>query len=217
LAVTSRNATVHLNLGSALIAQGRMAEAAEQFTAALQIRPEYAEARNNLGFALAAQGRYAEAIAEYRLAVRAKPNGKSYFLIGNALNSQGKTDEAFPEYRHALEIDPRQPGALNDLAWILATHPESKFRNGSEAVQLAERACQATAWEEPMFLGTLAAAYAEAGRFDDAVRTGEQAHDLAERSGLKELAARNAQLVAQYREGTPYRDTPVTTPANHAP
>ena len=211
LAVTTRNATTHLNLGSALLMQGRAPEAVEQFTAALNIRPDYAEARSNLGFAFVAQGRYEEAIGQFRLALQTKPHGKTYFLLGNALNLQGKTAEAIVEYRRALERDPNQVGALNDLAWILATDTEPSVRNGTEAVQLAERASKVLGRQEPMFLGTLAAAYAEAGRFADAIQTGEQARQLAERSGLKGLAARNAQLVEEYRAGQAHREPP--TPA----
>ncbi len=212
LAVTTRNATTHLNLGSALLMQGRAPEAVEQFTAALNIRPDYAEARSNLGFALVAQGRYEEAIGQFRLALQTKPLGKTYFLLGNALNLQGKTAEAIVEYRRALEWDTNQVGALNDLAWILATDTEPSVRNGTEAVQLAERASKVLGRQEPMFLGTLAAAYAEAGRFADAIQTGEHARQLAERSGLKELAARNAQLVEEYRAGQAHREPPIPRP-----
>jgi protein O-mannosyl-transferase len=208
LAVTTRNPTTHLNLGSALLVQGNAAEAAEQFTAALNIRPDYAEARSNLGFALVALGRYEEAISEFRKALQTKPQGKTYFLLGNALNLRGKTAEAIVEYRHALAVDPDQAGALNDLAWVLATDADAGVRNGTEAVQLAERANKVLGRPEPMFLGTLAAAYAEAGRFADAIRTGEQARQLAGQNGLKQLAARNAQLVEEYRAGRAHREAP---------
>jgi hypothetical protein len=80
------------------------------------------------------------------------------------------------------------------------------LRNGTEAVQLAERACQVTSYQAPLLIGTLAAAYAENGRFDDAVKFAQKAHDLALGSGQKELAAKNQKLQLLYRTQKPYRE-----------
>ena len=94
-----------------------------------------------------------------------------------------------------MRLAPDSPIVLNNLAWILAANPDSRLRNGPEAVTLAERACQLTEFRQPMFIGTLAAAYAEAGRFEDAVKAAEQARDLAVAAGQNELAERNRQLL----------------------
>jgi Flp pilus assembly protein TadD len=98
--------------------------------------------------------------------------------------------------------------AANNLAWVLATNPDAQLRNGAEAVQLAERACELSHNEEPMFIGTLGAAYAEAGRFQDAVATAKRAHALALQKGLPDLAQRNAELLKLYEAGKPFRDEP---------
>jgi Flp pilus assembly protein TadD len=95
---------------------------------------------------------------------------------------------------------------LNDLAWILATAPDDRLRNGAEAVTLAERACHVSDFEEAQFIGTLAAAYAEAGRFENAIRAGEKAKAMAAAAGQKELVEKNRQLLELYRAGKPYRD-----------
>jgi hypothetical protein len=97
---------------------------------------------------------------------------------------------------------------LNNLAWLLATHPQAELRSGPEAVELAERACTATHHKQPVFLGTLAAAYAEAGQFGKAVETARQARALAEAQGQKEIAARNQQLLELYQRGQAFRETP---------
>jgi tetratricopeptide (TPR) repeat protein len=94
----------------------------------------------------------------------------------------------------------------NNLAWMLASHPDPQIRNGKEAVDLAERACRLTNNEMPIYLGTLAAAYAEAGRFSDAVATAEKARDLARKAGLGTVAQRNEQLLELYRAGRPYHE-----------
>ena len=104
-------------------------------------------------------------------------------------------------------MDPYFPEALNNLAWILATHPDETIRNGKEAVRLAERACEKTERKIPLMLGTLAAAYAEAGRFDDATSTAKEAEKLAIELSQAGLAAKNRELAAKFSRGIPYRDT----------
>src|SRR5207249_10415894 len=98
--------------------------------------------------------------------------------------------------------------ALNNLAWILATNPGDDLRDGPEAVRLAERACELTQRREPVLLGTLAAAYAETGRFTDAVTTAQKAIELAAAAGQKEVADKNRQLLELYRADKPFRDRP---------
>ncbi|MFG0316568.1 MAG: fused MFS/spermidine synthase, partial [Planctomycetota bacterium JB042] len=81
---------------------------------------------------------------------------------------QGRTPDAITTYRRLLSVFPDDPRPANDLAWLLATHPNERFRDGEEAVRLAEKAVAATGGDAPNELDTLAAAYAEAGRFKDA-------------------------------------------------
>jgi tetratricopeptide (TPR) repeat protein len=93
---------------------------------------------------------------------------------------------------------------LNNLAWILAATSNENIRNGAEAVKLAEHACDLTQRREPILLGTLAAAYAAAGRFQKAIEAAEQARDKAIAAGQNEVAERNRQLLELYRAGKPY-------------
>jgi len=92
------------------------------------------------------------------------------------------------------------PEILNNLAWQLATSPDPKSRDATQAVQLALRACEQTRYEKAVFLGTLAAAYAEAGKFDDAVATAQRACDLAAKNGETNLLQRNQELLERYRQ-----------------
>jgi hypothetical protein len=89
---------------------------------------------------------------------------------------------------------------------MLATNPDAGLRDGARAVQLAERACEITGRKETIYLGTLAAAYAEAGRFDDAIATAQQACDLAAQSGKPDLLKKNQKLLELYRAHKPYRE-----------
>ena len=118
----------------------------------------------------------------------------------------GQSDAAVTQCREALRLQPDSPLALVNLAWILATDPSDHVRNGPEAVTLAERACHLTQFRDPSFLVTLAAAYAEAGRFEDAIRTAGEARDLARTAGNQKLAGKNQKLLEMYRAGKPYHE-----------
>jgi tetratricopeptide (TPR) repeat protein len=120
------------------------------------------------------------------------------------LSSADDARTAINTFRAALLQEPNSPVALNNLACILATAPDAALRNGTEAVSLAERACALSQNRNAAMLTTLAAAYAEAGCFEDAVSTAERARGLAENQGQKELAERNAQLLELYRRKQPY-------------
>jgi Flp pilus assembly protein TadD len=217
LAVTANNAHAHQNLGAALAQKGKLDAAAEHFIAAVTLMPNYAEAQSNLGFALAANGKNEEAIVHYRAALALKPSlPQTHFLLANALSAQGNRDEARTEYETAIQLKPDHPLALNDLAWMLATDPDPARRNGEQAVQLAERACRITGYDEALLLGTLAAAYAEAGRFEDAVKTAEKAAALADKDGQTELAKKNRELMELYRTGKAYHEKDTQLPTSNS-
>ncbi len=101
---------------------------------------------------------------------------------GISYSDKGEFDRAIADYERALELNPNLAPAMNSLAWDLATMPSASLRNGPRAVELAERAL-AFNKREPGFLDTLAAAYAEAGRFADAVRSQETAIELLLQAG----------------------------------
>jgi tetratricopeptide (TPR) repeat protein len=195
------------NLGVALAAKGRLDEAIENYYRAIQINQNFFEALNNLGIALAAKGRFDEAIKNYRKAIQLNSDRpETFFHLGMTLRQSGRTREAVAQYREALRLNPNLAGALNNLAWVLATSPDGELRNGAEAVGLAERACELTHYGQPLFVGTLAAAYAEAGRFPEAVATAEKAEQLAAAGGLAAAAAKDRQLLELYRAGKPYHE-----------
>jgi len=200
------------NLGNALAAKGQWDEAIVSYRRAVQIDPKFSWALNNLGVALAARGRFDEAIQSYRQSIQINPGrAGTYLNLGLTLGQMGRTREAIAQYRKALELDPDLPTALNNLAWILATSSDEQLRNGAEAVWLAERACELTHYAQPWFVGTLAAAYAEAGRFPEAATTAEKAEQLAINTGQPAVAAKTGQLLELYRAGKPYHEPAPTT------
>jgi protein O-mannosyl-transferase len=200
-------APAHETLGLVLLQKGQADEAIAHFQQALQTEPEFATARTGLADAYLQAGQPDKAAAELSELLRAQPNDPAaHCHLAALLNAQGKVREAIQHYRAALQAQADSPEALNNLAWILAAAPEPGLRNGAEAVTLAERACQLTDSKQATLVGTLAAAYAQAGRFTEAVTTAERAARLAEQASQPELAARNRQLAEQYRAGQPARD-----------
>ena len=144
-----------------------------------------------------AQHNYAEAIESLSQTLRLKPDdADAHFLLAEILRAQNKAVEAVQHYREALRIRPDFPEALNNLAWLLATSKEADIRNTVHAIQLAERACELTFYSTPIYISTLAVAYAEAGRFDDAISTAEKACELASESGDENLLKQNQEFLA---------------------
>ena len=121
--------------------------------------------------------------------------------LGNALVHGGETQKAVEQYREVIRLQPDSVGAMNNLAWMLATAPEATLRNGPEAIRLAERAADLTRRRSARELDTLAAAYAEAGRFPEAIETGERARAAARAAGETGLVQRNQELLELYRAG----------------
>jgi tetratricopeptide (TPR) repeat protein len=210
LSVTTNNAPMEMLLGNALLAREKFEEASRHFAAADRIYPDQGLIQNDLALALANQGKTNEAIAHYRIAIKLEPHEvKLHYALANLLSQQGRFDEAVAEYQSALQLDPNYVRALNDLAWLLATVPEARLRNGAQAVDLAEKSCRLTNYKLPVLIGTLAAAYAEAGRFGDATNTAEQAIALATAEGRESLAAKNRSLLELYRTKKAYHEPTV--------
>ncbi|MGO9587298.1 MAG: tetratricopeptide repeat protein, partial [Limisphaerales bacterium] len=156
------------NAGNALLQKGKVDEAITYYQKALQIIPGYTKACYNLGNALLQKGKVDEAIAEYQKVLQINPdNAEAHNNQGNALLKKGRVDEAITHYQKALQINPDFTDVLNNLAWLLATCPDAHVRDGVQAVKYAGRACELTHYGVTVPVGTLAAAYAEAGRFDD--------------------------------------------------
>jgi tetratricopeptide (TPR) repeat protein len=126
--------------------------------------------------------------------------------IAQNLCQQGDFAGAVASYRLALQTHPDLPDLLNNLGWLLATCPDAHIRDGAQAVKHAGRACELTHYGVTPMVGTLAAAYAEAGRFDDAISMAEKACMMASESGDQDLLKRNQELLALYLKHQPYHE-----------
>jgi len=198
------NAQARVNFGTALSQEGKLDEAITQFQQAAQIEPNNEETHNNLGAALLQKGAVDEAVAQFQQAAQIEPNNEeTHNNLGAALLQKGRVAEAIAQFRQALQIAPANPKALNNLAWFLATWPEASWRDGNKAVELARQANVLAGGNDPVFLHTLAAAYAEAGRFGDAVQTAQKAIALAQAAGQQDEAGQFNDELQRYKSGLP--------------
>jgi len=187
------NEVLQFRLGQLLVSANRTAEALEHFRRAVELRPEFLAARHALATGLARSGDLAGARAEWEELLQANPKLQDgYATLAGLAFRERDTRTAERVLRQGLEQLPDAHDLANSLAWLLATSADPKQRNGPEAVEWAEKACALTQQRQHLYLDTLGAAYAEAGRFEDAVRVARQAVELA-------TAARNAAQAEKYR------------------
>jgi tetratricopeptide (TPR) repeat protein len=206
LQIRPNHAETHSGLGKALLASGRSEEAIEHFRQALRIQPGLVGAHLNLGHALERLGRVPEAIGQYEQALQIKPDHiEAYNDLGNAMLHEGKVRDSIAQYEAALRIQPGDASTQNNLAWVLAIFPPAEGGDPPRAVQLAEQACEASGNRSPSRLDTLAAAYAAADRFNDAITTAERAASLARAAGKQEVATEIENHLKLYRNGMPCR------------
>jgi protein O-mannosyl-transferase len=198
---------VHDELGLILLQEGDAAGAVTELREAVTLQANYPKALNNLGFALASQGRFKEAIEQYNAAIELSPRDvEAQINLGDALMKSGQTSGAIQAAEAALSQNPGDPGLENLLARILATAPQANLRDGARAAALAEQAQNAAGDENPEIWQTLAAAYAQQGKYAEAVTTIASAIELAKRTAdgglLKELNRESA----LYKAGMPYQE-----------
>jgi tetratricopeptide (TPR) repeat protein len=144
----------------------------------------------------------------------------SYEKLGDAHSRLGQTARAMQAYQKGLhlradlaQVDPNDLQARRDLsisynrlAWLLATCGDDSVRDGKKAIELATKAGELVEWKDPDSFGTLAAAYAEAGQFQDAVKWQKKA--LEHLQGLSPAAIELFQgRLKLYQAGKPYRQT----------
>jgi Flp pilus assembly protein TadD len=195
------------NLGLILAQNGETDEAIAHLQKSLELNPDNAKARNNLANALALNGNAAEAIAQFRKSLEIDPRDpETLNNLGNILALSGNVSEAIGQFRRALVIEPNNPLTLNNLAWWLATASDASLRSGAESVALAKKANQFSGGANPIILHTLAAAYAEAGRFIEASDTARLAEQLALEKKNDALARRLQQEIPRYETRLPMHE-----------
>ncbi len=181
----------------------------EQCAEAARLAPKSAEAQYQLGVALSRKGEGEKAARQFELVLGLDPKfATAHYALGIIRQQQHRTPEALKHWREAARLAPQWPDPLNNLAWALATDPQPELRDGVEAVKLATRAVELAGTNNVSVLDTLAAAYAEAGRFAEATSAARQAQAAAVAQGRAELAEQIHQRLALYGSNRPYRQEP---------
>lgn len=177
------------------------------FTEALRLDPTNALAYADRGVAYAQEGERDKAIADYTEAIRLAPEDPDAFINrGVSWFAMNECAKALADVKSALDLHPANAFALNFQAWIRATADDPKIRDGRLAVRSATRACEIDSWKDPYDLRTLAAAEAERGDFDAAVKWQEKAIELMTRQKVSPATISDArEWLDQYRQGKPYR------------
>lgn len=197
-------------LGRALAEVNLWDEAAENFAMAVGLDPKNLAAWKGLANARLRQRNYAAAAAAFEQAMRLTPeDAELSYLLASTRQQAGDLPGAIAAYERALVLRADWEAANNDLAWLLATSADERLRNPPRAVQLAESACSANFRQAASMLDTLAAAYAAAGRFDEAIAVAREAIERAKEDPQDQLAPDIATRLALYERHEAYRAPPV--------
>jgi len=172
-------------------------------------------AHRHLGFAFLTEQRPEEAITHFEAFMRYRPDdeqvagllSRAHTELAANLSIQGRQTEAASHLGKAAKLAPNSVNTLRMYAWLLATSPDDGVRNGRLAVDLAERGARITDWTDPRMLAALAAAYAEVGRFDEAIDASGRAIDRARASGLVPFAESITRMRLGYALHMPFRET----------
>jgi tetratricopeptide (TPR) repeat protein len=197
---------VHEKLAAAFVKKGRMGEAISHYQKALQLSPDAADDHDRLASLLAQEGQTDQAIEHWQKVLSIHPDDPHVHTnLGTALMRKQLVGEAIAHYEKSLAIAPESTVALNNLALVFATCSDARFRNGPRAIELAERADQLSGGKNADIVRTLSAAYAESGRFKDAIDAAKRALELATAQGDRPLASTLQMDIDLYRMNFPRR------------
>jgi Tfp pilus assembly protein PilF len=224
LAVTGGNEVAYENLADYLVEHGQVDEALTNYTRALDLNPASAIDHKNMGGLLLRCGHLEGGIRELETSLTLDPNfadakadlAKARINFARELLSKGQLDAAISQYEQALELDPAFAERCGNVAWALATYPVEAVRNGPGALELAARANQVSGGADPLILRALAAAFAETGRFPEALAAAEHALEIARKAGDESRVLDVERQISAYRLGQPFRDATLTN-ASAAP
>jgi protein O-mannosyl-transferase len=203
------NGRARVSYAMDLYASGRVDEAEGQLQTAVGLDPANAAAHLNLGAILCQQGKLDDGIAHLRRTLALDPSyAQADQDLGQAYATQGHLDLAVEYFGRAVDLRPDDPRLAGRLAWLLATAGDDRVRDGARAAQLAERAIRLMGRPDATALDTLAAAYAEVGRFDAAATAASQALALARAGRQDALAGAIEARLALYRAHRKFRQPP---------
>jgi tetratricopeptide (TPR) repeat protein len=166
-----------------LVQNGRVDEAVSELEKLAKRNPKDSATLFQLALFYGMKKDSAKAIETYQNLLKLAPDDWQVERgLADALLNVGRQAEAIRIYEKALKAEPKDQGLLNNLAWVLCTSPDDKLRNGRRALELATEVCKRTDYKLPHILSTLAAAYAETGDFDNAIKWINKGLEIAKQS-----------------------------------
>ena len=194
----------HYNLADIYLKQGKLDRAIMHYKKALEIMPDWTQAKEKLQMLRERKQKFQNAVQKLTNALQQNPNQpRLHSSLGTIYYQNANLDRAIHHWQIALKLNPNQPTVLNNLALVKLTHPNPASRNPRHALSMAKKACQLVDYEQPHFLGTLAAAYAATGNFNDAVKTAQNALNLAKQKNNQPLIIELTKRLQSYKKQKP--------------
>jgi len=211
-----KNSEILATRGICYAQKGDDDRALEDFDAAVKADPKDVHGWQLRGSAYAERGEKEKALGDFKEAIGVDPNNAATYLYRAQLYLvENEPESALQDLEEVMSRAPNFPGAANDYAWTLATNPKDSVRNGRKAVEFAKKACHETDYRHAPTVDTLAASYAEAGEWDEAMKWQQEAVTLAEKTHPDDVAGMRERL-AFFKEKKPFREVP-KRPAKEKP
>jgi tetratricopeptide (TPR) repeat protein len=189
--------------GSVWLDKGNHNKAVADYTEVIRLEPKSARGYVSRGAAWAYKKEYDKAIGDFNEVIRLNPKDTMTLEFrGGVWEAKGDYDKANADFNEAVRLAPRSAFAYRRIAWLRATCPNAKYRDGKKAVENATKACEVLRREDADFISTLAAAFAESGDFKKAVEQQTKAIKLAPEADKSDYRSR----LDLYTQGKPYRD-----------
>ncbi len=203
--LNANNAGFYNNRAIAWSVKKDFDKAISDFDEAIRLNANNAGFFNNRGMAWSGKKDFDKAISDFGAAIELEPkNAVAFHNRGDAWSNKKDYEKAIKDYNQAISLDPKAASALTTTAWLLATCPENKYRDGKKAVELARKACELRQWKDANDIENLAVAHAELGDFSSAIKYVQKA--LEDTEYKKNNGAQGAKLLALFKQKKPYRD-----------